>query len=160
MTDLGEDGGWKMVNRDSPSSILSLRSAILARDAGREPVVAWSHLSRLISRNPLTKEGTFALLLILGLLTIGLIKNINLLTLLACFLLAFLLFNVLWAKRQLRGLQGRRLIVGPVFARTPVTVVLELWNPRRRKRSGVKVIDQGPEHQIAWFVPALASGAT
>src|SRR5262245_40409930 len=85
----------------------------------------------------------------------GLYKGINLVNLLSCLLLAVWVLNVVVARRQVRRLRGRRFLEEPVFAQTPYRVEVELVNPGRRPRAGLRLEDGGPAHRSAWFVPLL-----
>jgi uncharacterized protein (DUF58 family) len=63
------------------------------------PAIVW-----LSDRLRLSREGVFWLLLCLALLATGLFKSINLITLLACVLLAGMAINFVLARRQVTGL--------------------------------------------------------
>jgi uncharacterized protein (DUF58 family) len=96
----------------------------------------------------------------LVLLVTGLLKGINLITLLACFMVSLALFNYVLARRQVRGLRGRRLLLEPIFACTSATFFVELHNVRRRRRLGLILIDAGAGQETRWFVPAIEGKAT
>jgi uncharacterized protein (DUF58 family) len=104
------------------------------------------------------REGFLWLLGASALLAVGLVKNINLITLLGCLMLALWALNALIAGRGLRRLRGQRRIAGPVFARTPVAVTLEVTGPTKRRLPALRLEDRGPEHGLAWFVPQLTAG--
>jgi uncharacterized protein (DUF58 family) len=104
--------------------------------------------------------GWLWLLVVATLLGIGLLRRINLLTLLACPLLAVWCLNVVLAYRQPRKLRGRRRIDGPVFAQTPFQVYVEVTNPRRTARRSVRVEDSGPAHTLTEFTLRLAGKET
>jgi uncharacterized protein (DUF58 family) len=93
-----------------------------------------------------------------ALVAIGLLKSINLITLLGCLMLALAGLNMLLAGRGLRRLHGRRRIAGPVFARTPAAVTLEVNGPGKRGVPALRLEDRGTEHSLAWFVPQLVAG--
>src|SRR5580692_4048760 len=63
---------------------------------------AMKFLDRCQRTIPLTREGKFWTLFALALLATGLFRSINLINLLACFMLAALLHNLWSARRQLR----------------------------------------------------------
>src|SRR5262245_12888533 len=96
-------------------------------------------------------EGRLWLMASAGLLLTGWIKGINLLMLLAYLMLALLVVNVVAALRQLRGLQARRRLTGPIFAGTDATWEVGLTNMRARDTSGWRVVDRGPGHEFGWF---------
>src|SRR5262249_60409091 len=62
------------------------------------------------------------------------------------------------ARRGAAGLRARRRVPEPLFAGRPGPVVLEVTNPTRRPRRGVRLEDDGPAHALRWFVPALGQG--
>jgi uncharacterized protein (DUF58 family) len=104
--------------------------------------------------------GWLWLLLVATLMGIGLLRRINLLTLLACPLLVVWCLNVVLAHFQLRRLRGRRRIEGPVFAETPFDVLVEVASLRRAAHRSVRVEDGGPSHRSARFLPRLAGRQT
>ena len=106
-------------------------------------------------RLPFSVEGTAWLFASVALLVTGLWKGINLITLLACLMLSLAAFNYVLARRQVRGLRGRRLLLEPIFAFTPFTFLVEVRNTRRRQRLGLILLDAGLSHQARWFVPAI-----
>src|SRR5690349_13622081 len=67
----------------------------------------------------LTREGGYWLLAAAVLWLIGMYKGINLLSLVASFMLIFWAFNAFAARRAVRPLRLRRWLDGPLFARTP-----------------------------------------
>jgi uncharacterized protein (DUF58 family) len=103
----------------------------------------------------LPREGFYWLVIALALLSIGLLKGINLLLLLACLMVALWGLNAVLAGRRLGRLQGRRSIDGPVFAQAPFRAHFLVTNPRPALVLGVRVEDRGSDHQLAWFVPRL-----
>jgi uncharacterized protein (DUF58 family) len=106
------------------------------------------------------REGVFWLLGAAVLLLVGLLKGINLITLLGCLMLVLWGLNALLAGRRLRRLSGRRRIAGPVFAGVPAAVSLEVTGLGGRGLPAVRLEDSGPEHGLAWFVPRLPAGQT
>ena len=95
------------------------------------------------------------LLVALGLLAIGIHRSINLLTLLAYALLTMMVLNLLTAKRSLRGLVVHRHIAEWLFARTACGVEVQVSNPSRRPRWGLRLEDSGSDHVAAWFADWL-----
>jgi uncharacterized protein (DUF58 family) len=92
------------------------------------------------------------------LLAAGLFKAVNLLTLLACCLLAALLLNGLLSG-GLRRLKSRRRLLGPLVAGQPCPVVVETANAGR-PLVGVRLEDSGPNHFLHWFADRLPGGAS
>jgi uncharacterized protein (DUF58 family) len=113
--------------------------------------VWWRHRNFRISR-----EGRYWLLLTGLLWGAGWYKSINLVILLGALMLAVWLLNAFLVRRGLRKLELRRWLDGPVFARKPVLVELEVANPERKTRFGVRLDDRGSKHERCWFVPRLA----
>jgi len=85
------------------------------------------------------------------LLAVGLHRSINLLMLLGYALLVMAGLNFLAARRSLRGLQVRRRITEWLFARTPSGVEVQVSNPSRRPRLGLRIADSGASHTATWF---------
>jgi uncharacterized protein (DUF58 family) len=106
-------------------------------------------LDRQQKKLPLSREGKFWLLFSLGLLATGLFRSINLINLLACFMLAALLHNLWSARRQLRSLRGQRFVEQALFAQTTSPVTLEISNGRARAAHGLALIQQGEMEFIA-----------
>jgi uncharacterized protein (DUF58 family) len=105
-------------------------------------VAAWAALRAIGWR--LTPEGQLWLLTVVLLLGVGIVKNINLLTLLGYVMLAVLLLNALFVGRRLRLLEARRQVEEPVFARGSCAVEVRLRNLSKRPRPGVFLEDAGP----------------
>jgi uncharacterized protein (DUF58 family) len=113
------------------------------------------------SRKPrlrITREGWYWLLTAGFLLVVGWFKAINLILLLAYPMLALWAVNVFLAWRRPCTLRVRRLCEGPVFARTPFRMELEVENPHRIAQVGLHLKDYGPDHALSWYVPRLARG--
>jgi uncharacterized protein (DUF58 family) len=90
---------------------------------------------------------------------VGLLKGINLLALLGYLLLAVAALNAWSAGRGQGTLRARRRVADPVVAGQPCRVGVEVRNPGRRARWGVRLEDGGPDHALRWFAPRLAGGA-
>jgi uncharacterized protein (DUF58 family) len=99
--------------------------------------------------------GRCYLLVALTLLLIGLYRNINLLLLLGYAMLVLAALNGLAAGRSVRRLRGRRRLPDWVFARTPCGVEVEVSNPGRRPRPGLRVEDGGTDHLSSWPIDQL-----
>jgi uncharacterized protein (DUF58 family) len=104
--------------------------------------------------------GWIWLAMVAVLLTIGLVRRINLLTLMACPLLVVWFVNVWLANRQIRRLRGRRRIDEPIFAQSPARISLEVVNTRRAPCRGIRVEHAGPAHALARFTQCLAGRET
>ena len=113
------------------------------------PLPAW------VQRLPLSREGRFWSFIALAMLVTGLLKSINLMTLLACFLLTMVGLNFLLARRQLARLHVRRADPEPAFADTPWRFAVVVRNDGPRDAQGVR-IQAGPQK---WFLPTLPAGA-
>jgi uncharacterized protein (DUF58 family) len=100
-------------------------------------------------------QGRYWLLAVVCLLGMGWLKGINLLLLLGYLMLVLWGMNFALAGRRLRRLQARRRIDGPVFAQTPFTVLIEVFNPQRRVQFGFWVEDRAPVGGASWFVVQL-----
>ena len=107
---------------------------------------------RFFRRLPLSREGWAWFLTGVALFLTGYSKSINLITLLACFMLASTGMNYWLARRQLRGLLASRTVVGPVFAEQPFSILVNLQNAARSARVGVHI--QADERQH-WFIPSM-----
>lgn len=107
----------------------------------------------------ITFEGWVWLALALGLWACGMYKGINLVTLLAYFMLVLWWFNSYLAKRQVRRLQVRRWQGGPVFAGSTCQVDVELHDPEGRPRFRLRLKDTGEAHDASWFMSEASAGA-
>lgn len=103
---------------------------------------------------PLTREGWIWCLGSVALFLTGYLKSINLITLLACFMLAMTGVDFWLARRQIRGLRGKRTVIEPVFADRPCVLLVELENPARGACVGIHVEDS-EESKAHWFVGHL-----
>jgi uncharacterized protein (DUF58 family) len=108
----------------------------------------------------LTREGWYWLLGAIVLCLTGLVRGINLLTLLGCLMLVLWTLHIVSSRRRLHGLTGRRFVEEPIFAQAPFAVRLEISNPSSLTHLGLTVEDLGPTHRLAWRTPALAPGST
>ncbi len=107
----------------------------------------------------MTRVGRYWLGITTLLAAIGLVKNINLLILLAYSLLVIFCLNVLSARRQVRQLWARRQLPDLVFARSPFSLVISLGSDRGNK-AALRVEETGPDITMQWFVPWLARAQT
>jgi uncharacterized protein (DUF58 family) len=111
-------------------------------------------------RRRLTREGGYWLFAAGTLLTTGLFKGINLITLLGCLMLVLWVLNWRACGRRLRRLSGRRWLEEPVFAATPFTLEADLQNSGRGGQVGLVLRDEGLEQGPSWFVPLLPGRTT
>lgn len=88
----------------------------------------------------------------------GLLKGINLVTLLAALMAAVFLLNALTAGRRLKYFRARRWIDAPVFAGAPTAVEVEVENLAAKHVIGVRVEDGGPAPALTWFAPRFTTG--
>jgi uncharacterized protein (DUF58 family) len=109
---------------------------------------------------PLTREGLLWFIIASSLLVIGLVKGINLITLLASLLVVLVLWNGWVARRQLWPVRVERLEEEPAFAQTPFRWAVQLHNGGRRAVSGIDVRDGSDQVPQTWFVTELAAGAS
>ncbi|MCS7046326.1 MAG: DUF58 domain-containing protein [Gemmataceae bacterium] len=111
----------------------------------------------------MSREGLFWLLIAVAMLVTGLIKAINLLNLLACWLLALLAWNAWLARRHLRRVEAKRSVPELAFAATPFEWSVSAANTSRRPVGGFTLRDDfggadgGP---MSWFVDELRPGQT
>jgi uncharacterized protein (DUF58 family) len=111
-----------------------------------------------LERLPFTREGLFWLLIALAILITGLLKGINLIILLACWVVVLIPWNWWVARKQLRHLDAARDVPDFVFAQTPFRWTVQLVNSGRRPAQGVTVREQAAGH--AWFVRCAPAGQT
>jgi uncharacterized protein (DUF58 family) len=102
----------------------------------------------------LTWPGRCWLVAAVGLLSIGLFKNINLLALLSYFLLFVAGLNVLLAGGGLNRLKVRRRHLDPVFAGRPCPLEVSVA-PGRRPCPGVRLEERGTDHSLTWHATWL-----
>jgi uncharacterized protein (DUF58 family) len=113
-----------------------------------------------LRRLPLTREGLFWFLIASAMLVTGLIKNINLITLLACFLVTLVALNYYLARRQLRSLSARRLLHEPIFALTPYQWIVEVRDGGKKPVSEIRIEDGAGPRRLQWFIPHLPGSAS
>jgi uncharacterized protein (DUF58 family) len=116
--------------------------------------------ARLLKRFPLSREGMLWFVLSAGMLVTGLFKGINLITLLACWMVTIVFLNYWWARSQLRFLTARRVFPEAPFAGAPFAILVQVHNSGRRAALGVKVQDAGQELGAPRFLPDVAAQAT
>jgi uncharacterized protein (DUF58 family) len=92
-------------------------------------------------RYPLSREGTLWFVMACAMLVTGLFKGINLITLLACWMVTVVFLNYWWARPQLRPIVARRLFPEPAFAGTPFCHLLHIQNNSGRTVMGIAVHD-------------------
>lgn len=107
------------------------------------------------AKSRLSVVGRRFLLLTLVLLGLGIFRRINLLILLADALLVATFWNLTAARRSVRGLQARRRFAEWLFARKACAVEVQLSNPSRRGRLGLRLEDGGPDHAATCFLDGL-----
>src|SRR5438132_8103214 len=105
---------------------------------------------------PLSREGLFWFIISFAMLVTGLLKGINLITLLACWMVTLVLLNFCWAYPQLRSLEARRLFSESAFAETPFSLLLQVRNAGRRTAFGITLHDHGLAHHVTRFLSSLA----
>lgn len=105
---------------------------------------------------PLSREGLLWFAISFAMLITGLFKSINLITLLASWMVTLVLLNYCWAYPQLRSLTAMRQFPEAAFAGTPFTVWLQIHNTGSRVAYGITMRDVGPDHHLTRFIPSLA----
>jgi uncharacterized protein (DUF58 family) len=103
-------------------------------------------------RIPLSRDGIGWLILTVAMLLTGLIKSINLITLLACILIAGGLLNLVLARRQVVDLSAERETPDFLMAQTANPWVVRLRQKRVRGRHGVYLVDPWPDAPLVWFI--------
>jgi uncharacterized protein (DUF58 family) len=112
-----------------------------------------------LGRVPLTREGWLWFIIGVGLLLVGLLKSINLITLFASLVVVLVLWNVWQARRQVRPVRADRAEDAPAFAQTPFILAVRLSNESRRVVAGLEVCDGPASAQQRWHVAELTRGA-
>src|SRR5438132_11577312 len=105
---------------------------------------------------PLSREGLFWFIISFAMLVTGLLKGINLITLLACWMVTLVLLNFYWAYPQLRFLTARRFFSEFAFAGTPFSFLVHIENTGKKPSLGISVHDAGSDHQAARFLASIA----
>ncbi len=100
--------------------------------------------SRFHAFFPILPAGRNCLLIALGLLVVGVYRRINLLMLLGDVMVVITVWNLLTARRSLRGLKARRRFDEWLFARTRCNVEVQVSNPDQRARLGLRIDEDGP----------------
>jgi len=105
-----------------------------------------------------TRQG-YAWLGVVGvLLLVGILRNINLLALLGCVMLALFLLQAAVVGRGLRSLVARRWLDDAPHAGAGCRVEVRLHNPGAAAAKGVWVEEAGPDHLAGWRVGTLEAG--
>jgi uncharacterized protein (DUF58 family) len=110
-------------------------------------------------KTTLTREGACWLLGTVAFWLTGWLKGINLILLVAYLLLLLVALNWLIARRALRGAVARRAVRQPIFAQTRITWEAEVAVEGRRPLTGWELRDQGPGHDVRWFLMSTEPGA-
>jgi uncharacterized protein (DUF58 family) len=110
---------------------------------------------RLERRLHVSREGLVWLLLSAGMLATGLLKGINLITLLGCILLAVALCNFYLARRQIEDVTAARELPDFVVAGAAGRWRIRLAVDDGRTHVGLTVHDPGLGEPLDWFVDAL-----
>src|SRR4051812_18584964 len=105
-----------------------------------------------------TREGVGWLLAAGALWGLGMYKGINLVTLLATFMLVACGLNAFLCGRGLRALRLRRSYESPVFAGSPFPLTVEVENAGPVPLLGVRAEDRGPDHAAVHFLARLEPG--
>src|SRR5579871_6392252 len=99
--------------------------------------------------------GRYYFLSTLALIGIGVHRNINLMMFLGYAMLVLALCNWWAARRSLRGLSAQRRLGEWLFARSPRMVEVQVHNPGRRPRWGLRIEDQEPRTTSIWAIQKL-----
>ena len=126
-----------------------------ARRKRTMPLTPKTHRLRL----HIPREGWFWLILAANLLLIGWGRNINLVMPLSYFLLLLFGLNALFGWPGLCRLRAVRRFPDFVFAGSPFTFEVAVSNPARA-RIGLRIVDRGPSHRVAWFLVRFGNGET
>src|SRR5436853_5473509 len=95
-------------------------------------------------RLPLSSEGLGWFVLTAGMLLTGLLKAINLITLLGCILLSIGIVNLLLAWRQVRGVKVERDVPPFLIAGQANRWIVRVLQTTPRKRQGLLLVDPAP----------------
>jgi uncharacterized protein (DUF58 family) len=115
-----------------------------------------SHYFDWLKRVPLSREGLLWLLVAVAVMVTGLFKGINLITLLACWIIVLTGLNWWLARRQLAGLDAQRQLPDLIFAETPFRWSVTLHNGGRKPIHSFTVRED--PLPSGWFVGQLAPG--
>lgn len=109
-----------------------------------------------------TLEALGWLLLALLLLYQGWLRGVNLVALLAAFLLGLWLLNLLWVvlRFRMKHLSVRRQVKEAAFAGRKFTVEIEVHNPTRESLLGLRAQEQDRLARQGWLIPVLRSEET
>src|SRR5437660_10962756 len=97
----------------------------------------------------LTRAGWYYLAVLLFILGGAVLRSINLLVVLAGMLIAPLLFNWRLVMSSLMGLAVRRRLPAQIVAGEPLTVEIEIENPRRWMSSWLIVVEDWIEQRAS-----------
>jgi uncharacterized protein (DUF58 family) len=100
---------------------------------------------------PLTYEGKIWLVFSLAMFFTGLWRGINLITMLACFLLMAIFFNWRLSRQQLKEIRGKRIRDEGFFAEQSKPFSLEIFHAGSQPANGIWVHQQGQ----AWFLARI-----
>jgi uncharacterized protein (DUF58 family) len=106
---------------------------------------------------PLSREGLLWFIVSFAMLVTGLFKGINLITLLACWMVTLVFVNYLLAFPQLRRVTAQRFFPESAFADTPFSFLLQVDNSATKPATGISIHDSGPDHRTARFISKLAA---
>lgn len=136
-----------------PSTVQSVAETALAPAQPSESFTSLTVRSRRASR-----EGRWWLITAVLLWGIGLYRGINLLSFLGILMAVAWTVNYWMVRRRLDSLRVRRWLGTPPFAGTPFGVHLELVNAGSKTERGIRLRDQGPEHDACFFAVELPPG--
>src|ERR1700730_9952051 len=105
----------------------------------RDLVVRMQAFLTLTRLGHLSREGVLWFIISFAMLVTGLLKGINLITLLACWMVTVVFLNYWWARPQLRCLVARRLFPEAAFAGTSCCLLLHVHNPGKKTAFGITV---------------------
>ncbi len=102
-----------------------------------------------------THEGRYWLGIVVILLTVGIVKNINLLTLVGFVMLAIIALSSLVVGRRLKWLEGRRVLEETILAGSPTRLEVRLTNSSTKPIRAVRLEDGGEAHQFGWYLDKI-----
>ncbi len=124
-----------------------------------EEVIALPASESVRPKSRVPREGLFWLLAALLLFLTGLFKGINLLVLLAYLLGGLWALNHWILRVSMRGIRGRRIPTGPIFAGDAVECSIEISCTGKRPVRGIVVVDRGDGRNRKWLVLSLKPNA-